>query len=63
LAEEAGRSAYPTGLPGYNGHAYITANIQHPGAAEDLAKYGDDIKIDLHRKVDVGSAIWAACRQ
>ncbi|HRD67734.1 MAG TPA: DUF839 domain-containing protein [Candidatus Competibacter sp.] len=36
----------------YNGHAYITANIQHPGAAEDLAKYGDDIKIDLRRKVD-----------
>ncbi len=36
----------------YNGHAYITANIQHPGAAEDLAKYGDEIKIDLRRKVD-----------
>lgn len=44
-----------TGLNVYdniNGHAYITANVQHPGAAEDLAKYPDAVKIDLRRKVD-----------
>ncbi len=36
----------------YNGHAYITANIQHPGAAEDLSKYPDEIKNDLRRQID-----------
>jgi uncharacterized protein len=36
----------------YNGHAYITANIQHPGAAEDLSKYPDEIKIGLRRQID-----------
>jgi len=36
----------------YNGHAYITANIQHPGAAEDLSKYPDEIKIELRHQLD-----------
>jgi secreted PhoX family phosphatase len=36
----------------YNGHAYITANIQHPGAAEDLEKYPDAVKVELRRWVD-----------
>jgi secreted PhoX family phosphatase len=36
----------------YNGHAYITANIQHPGAAEDLSKFPEAVKVDLRRKVD-----------
>jgi hypothetical protein len=36
----------------YNGHAYITANIQHPGAAEDLSKYPDAVKTGLRHKVD-----------
>src|SRR3954451_20802690 len=35
----------------YNGHAYITANIQHPGAAEDLSKYPDAIKLGLRRQI------------
>jgi secreted PhoX family phosphatase len=34
------------------GHAYILANIQHPGAAEDLAKYPDAIKKDLRTRID-----------
>jgi hypothetical protein len=44
-----------TGLQVYdniNGHAYITANIQHPGAAEDLASYPPEIKAGLRNLVD-----------
>jgi uncharacterized protein len=44
-----------TGLSVYddiNGHAYITANVQHPGAAEDLHKYPPVIKVDLRRLID-----------
>ncbi|WP_448207565.1 PhoX family protein [Azospirillum sp. sgz302134] len=47
-AENTGLSVFDD----YNGHAYITANIQHPGAAEDLAKYPDSIKAEMRRKVD-----------
>ncbi|MGA7982702.1 MAG: alkaline phosphatase PhoX [Chromatiaceae bacterium] len=36
----------------YNGHAYITANIQHPGAAGDLQKYPDAVKVEMRRAVD-----------
>jgi hypothetical protein len=36
----------------YNGHAYITANIQHPGAADDLEKYPDAVKVEMRRWVD-----------
>jgi hypothetical protein len=44
-----------TGLQVYdniNGHAYITANIQHPGAEEDLASYPPEIKNELRNLVD-----------
>ena len=44
-----------TGLQVYdniNGHAYITGNIQHPGAAEDLASYPPEIKTGLRTLVD-----------
>jgi secreted PhoX family phosphatase len=44
-----------TGLSVYdnvNGHAYITGNVQHPGAAEDLDSYPKEIKSDLRRLVD-----------
>ena len=44
-----------TGLKVYdnvNGHAYLTGNVQHPGAAEDLAKYPPEIKDELRRLVD-----------
>jgi uncharacterized protein len=44
-----------TGLQVYdniNGHAYITGNIQHPGAAEDLASYPPEIKTGLRNLVD-----------
>ena len=44
-----------TGLRAYddvNGHAYITGNIQHPGAAEDLAAYPPEIKTELRKLVD-----------
>jgi secreted PhoX family phosphatase len=34
------------------GRAYITGNIQHPGAAEDLSGYPDEIKIGLRELVD-----------
>lgn len=44
-----------TGLNVYddiNGHAYLTGNVQHPGAAEDLGQYPDAIKTELRRKID-----------
>lgn len=44
-----------TGLTVYdnmNGYSYITANLQHPGAAEDLAAYPPEIRVDLRRLVD-----------
>jgi uncharacterized protein len=44
-----------TGLQVYdniNGHAYITGNIQHPGAAEDLGAYPPEIKTGLRKLVD-----------
>ena len=44
-----------TGLGVYdnvNGHAYITANVQHPGAETDLRAYPSEIKNDLRRFVD-----------
>lgn len=34
------------------GHAYILANVQHPGAAADLGKYPTEIKLDLRKKID-----------
>jgi hypothetical protein len=36
----------------YNGFAYITANIQHPGAANDLKHYPPAIKDELRDRVD-----------
>jgi secreted PhoX family phosphatase len=36
----------------YNGYAYITTNIQHPGAARDLSKYPDAIRNGMRAKVD-----------
>ncbi len=44
-----------TGLNVYddiNGHAYITGNVQHPGAEEDLSKYPDEIRDGLRHFVD-----------
>jgi hypothetical protein len=44
-----------TGLKVYdniNGRAYITANVQHPGAAEDLASYPPQIRNDLRALID-----------
>lgn len=44
-----------TGLKVYdnlNGHAYITGNVQHPGAAEDLSSYPPEVKNGLRRLVD-----------
>jgi hypothetical protein len=35
-----------------NGKLYITANVQHPGAAEDLKDYPDEVKSVLRRAVD-----------
>lgn len=35
-----------------NGFGYVMANIQHPGAAEDLKKYPDEIKTVLRKQVD-----------
>lgn len=47
-AEDTGLNVFDD----YNGHAYITANVQHPGAAEDLARYPDAIRLDLRRRID-----------
>jgi secreted PhoX family phosphatase len=44
-----------TGLNVYddvNGRAYITGNVQHPGAAEDLSGYPEEIRVGLRRLVD-----------
>jgi hypothetical protein len=44
-----------TGLKVYdnvNGHAYLTGNVQHPGAAEDLHKYPPAVKTELRKLVD-----------
>jgi secreted PhoX family phosphatase len=44
-----------TGLNVYdniNGHAYITGNVQHPGAAEDLDSYPKEVKGELRKLVD-----------
>ncbi|MDP2621382.1 MAG: hypothetical protein Q8P46_14625, partial [Hyphomicrobiales bacterium] len=44
-----------TGLSVYdnvNGRAYITGNVQHPGAADDLSGYPDEIKDGLRHMVD-----------
>jgi len=44
-----------TGLNVYDdisGHAYITGNVQHPGAEEDLHKYPPEIKVGLRHFVD-----------
>jgi hypothetical protein len=35
-----------------NGHAYVTGNVQHPGAADDLASYPAEINSTLRRLVD-----------
>jgi secreted PhoX family phosphatase len=35
-----------------NGRSYITANVQHPGAAEDLSDYPEQVKSSLGRAVD-----------
>jgi secreted PhoX family phosphatase len=47
-AENTGLNVYDD----YNGHAYITTNIQHPGAQKDLDDYPDVIKHELRRMID-----------
>jgi secreted PhoX family phosphatase len=49
-AENTGLSVYDN----VNGHAYITGNVQHPGAAEDLSAYKTypEVFDDLRRLVD-----------
>lgn len=44
-------------VPNLNGHAYIMGNIQHPGAANDLKKYPDAIKIGLRKQIDQRGSI------
>ncbi|MFA4969480.1 MAG: alkaline phosphatase PhoX [Sulfuritalea sp.] len=39
------------------GHAYIMGNIQHPGAANDLKKYPETIKVELRKKIDQRGSI------
>jgi hypothetical protein len=47
-----------TGLKVYdnvNGHAYITGNVQHPGAEEDLSAYRKDhpeVFLGLRKLID-----------
>lgn len=44
-------------VPALNGHAYIMANVQHPGAANDLKQYPDAIRKDLRRRIDQRGAV------
>jgi uncharacterized protein len=49
-----------TGLNVYddvNGRSYITGNVQHPGAADELGKYPPEIKGQLRRMVDERSIV------
>jgi uncharacterized protein len=39
-------------VPDLNGFGYVMGNIQHPGAASDLKKYPDEIKVDLRNRID-----------
>jgi secreted PhoX family phosphatase len=39
------------------GFAYLMANIQHPGAEEDLAKYPEALRLELRRSVDERGAV------
>lgn len=38
-------------------HAYILSNVQHPGAAEDLAKYPPEIRDEMRKRVDQRGAV------
>lgn len=40
-----------------NGFAYLMSNVQHPGAANDLSKYPDEIRTVLRAKVDQRGAV------
>lgn len=44
-------------VPNLDGHSYILANIQHPGAWNDLKSYPDGIRMDLRKKVDQRGAV------
>lgn len=44
-------------VPALNGHAYIMANVQHPGAATDLKRYPEEIRKGLRGKIDQRGAI------
>lgn len=39
-------------VPALGRHTYIMANIQHPGAANDLKQYPDAIRVDLRKRID-----------
>jgi len=40
-----------------NGYAYLMSNLQHPGAANDLGKYPEEIREGLRAKVDQRGAV------
>lgn len=40
-----------------NGFAYLMSNVQHPGAAKDLEKYPDEVKLKLRAQVDQRGAV------
>lgn len=40
-----------------NGFAYVMSNVQHPGAAKDLEKYPDEVKVKLRAQVDQRGAV------
>lgn len=40
-----------------NGHAYLMANIQHPGSAKDLERYPEEVRTGLRGLVDQRGAV------
>ncbi|MDP2785375.1 MAG: DUF839 domain-containing protein [Sulfurimicrobium sp.] len=40
-----------------NGFAYLMSNVQHPGAANDLSKYPEEIRQGMRAKVDQRGAV------
>lgn len=44
-------------VPDLDGHGYIFANIQHPGAARELEKYPDEVRVGLRARIDPRGAV------
>ena len=44
-------------VPDLDAHGYIFVNIQHPGAARELEKYPDEVRVGLRARIDFRGAV------